>query len=143
MAGNAPADLNLHLGDAGLVTYQRSQLLCQRVPVAGRREAQLDLKHDLGVRHAEIPDRVGRDQVLLQMRFAPLLESGLDAVSSWLHHLAPPQTHALLSKQFYCYCRRRAGPSGSQQLGLPCACTEIRSEEHTSELQSRENLVCR
>src|SRR5690606_42013924 len=35
--------------------------------------------------------------------------------------------------------------TGRELIGPPCGCRwlQVRSEEHTSELQSRENLVCR
>src|SRR5690606_39605982 len=39
--------------------------------------------------------------------------------------------------------RRRAGGLGAGALPLPGPAPARRSEEHTSELQSRENLVCR
>src|SRR5690606_41894331 len=38
---------------------------------------------------------------------------------------------------------RRPAPAGSAPWGDRCPCRWRRSEEHTSELQSRENLVCR
>src|SRR5690606_39761224 len=38
------------------------------------------------------------------------------------------------------HCRRTPEPFDSDRYGLQ---RELRSEEHTSELQSRENLVCR
>src|SRR5690606_42093691 len=45
-------------------------------------------------------------------------------------------------------CERRAGsrcrrPCDAADRGGVAACPRARSEEHTSELQSRENLVCR
>src|SRR5690606_41967702 len=39
--------------------------------------------------------------------------------------------------------QERRRPAGSVQAGQPAVGVETRSEEHTSELQSRENLVCR
>src|SRR5690606_41012113 len=38
---------------------------------------------------------------------------------------------------------RQAREAGVRVCPVPGACALIRSEEHTSELQSRENLVCR
>src|SRR5690606_41078819 len=38
---------------------------------------------------------------------------------------------------------RGAGPRGPQRRARGSALSSARSEEHTSELQSRENLVCR
>src|SRR5690606_41584756 len=37
----------------------------------------------------------------------------------------------------------RSGPNTPRISGAPATTTPTRSEEHTSELQSRENLVCR
>src|SRR5690606_41912840 len=39
--------------------------------------------------------------------------------------------------------RRRAGPGIARAVRTRARCVDRRSEEHTSELQSRENLVCR
>src|SRR5690606_41660253 len=39
--------------------------------------------------------------------------------------------------------RNRAGARRNAQTFLRTAIADVRSEEHTSELQSRENLVCR
>src|SRR2546430_4383105 len=41
------------------------------------------------------------------------------------------------------YCSAIAGPSGPSIIGCKCPPGEPRSEEHTSELQSQSNLVCR
>src|SRR5690606_39716599 len=39
---------------------------------------------------------------------------------------------------------KHAGPARAEvRIGCAPSCLELRSEEHTSELQSRENLVCR
>src|SRR5690606_41800738 len=38
---------------------------------------------------------------------------------------------------------RKSNPNGSTLRHLSAVARELRSEEHTSELQSRENLVCR
>src|SRR5271165_7223350 len=54
----------------------------------------------------------------------------------------PPRSTLFPYTTLFRSCRGLAGRRGHQRL--PAACVhDQRSEEHTSELQSRENLVCR
>src|SRR5437870_11507472 len=53
--------------------------------------------------------------------------------------LGPPPTRRLAARRRPSAPRRTPGPPA----GLPLADRECRSEEHTSELQSRGHLVCR
>src|SRR5688572_31782903 len=50
--------------------------------------------------------------------------------------------HDALPISWWGWCRRSAGGSARRTPG-PCRSRSRRSEEHTSELQSQSNLVCR
>src|SRR5690606_40889257 len=55
------------------------------------------------------------------------------------YHL-PYGTDSYLGEEVAIESARKAWDQGTESIVLPCV---PRSEEHTSELQSRENLVCR
>src|SRR5690606_39435495 len=71
----------------------------------------------------------------LPSRFAPLGQPASRCTACWLHR--KPHTAV-------CRTPARPGPSAPQPGPGPGRVARLlsRSEEHTSELQSRENLVC-
>src|SRR5690606_40324890 len=80
----------------------------------------------------------------------PLMSSEqISTASSPAHCMLPmsehsSQVHSAMSSWSWQDCSVAAQSSVLTQSRQPCSPTEqVRSEEHTSELQSRENLVCR
>src|SRR5690606_41724134 len=84
-------------------------------------------------------------------RSSDLLTTGCWVVSKLYPALSPPSREPLMPKVAdvpSMYCGSPTWLSTAERLKPSCLMTErctstMRSEEHTSELQSRENLVCR
>src|SRR5690606_41083981 len=61
----------------------------------------------------------------------------------WGTRCSPPRTSRTLRKRSRSCVPRQAAIGKILSRGISSAWSMARSEEHTSELQSRENLVCR
>src|SRR5690606_41924026 len=85
--------------------------------------------------------RSGYKAVPLCRRYAPVAQ--LDRVSASEAEGRAFESHRARNSQLR-WLNALPGPLGqSLALRAPSAARIVRSEEHTSELQSRENLVCR
>src|SRR5690606_40271941 len=70
----------------------------------------------------------------------PICAAGRQSGCKLRHDRARHRPVRLATHLDFARARAMARPSGGRAR---CGCARYRSEEHTSELQSRENLVCR